>query len=79
MKAGDCVGLRAALGTPLSDAHGPEIAFHITAAETLAGHGAWYHLHTAHCAAQEIFGGWHTGLALTPIPPIRLTEGPPQL
>ncbi|GHE09205.1 hypothetical protein [Streptomyces alanosinicus] len=68
MKTGDRVWLRGNPGRHLSDARGDAIAFLVIAIETLPGHGTWYQLHTAHPAAQEIFGGWHTGLTLTRIP-----------
>lgn len=78
MKVGGYVWLRGHGNKPLRDTHGEAIAFHVTAAKALAGHGTWYQLRTAHRAAQDIFGGWHTGLALIPIPLSELAEGPRQ-
>lgn len=77
MKAGGYVWLRSG-DRPLSDTHGEAIAFRISAAETLSGHGTWYQLHSSHRAVQEIFGGWRTGLNLIPIPLLELPEGPRQ-
>ncbi|MER6424537.1 hypothetical protein [Streptomyces sp. NPDC001137] len=65
-------------GRHLSDAHGDAIVFHITSTDPLPGHGTWYQLHTSHAAAQEIYGGWHAGLALIPISLSELAEGPRQ-
>ena len=53
-------------------------AFRVTASKAFAGHGIWYQLRTAHRAAQDIFGGWHTDLALIPIALSELAEGPRQ-
>lgn len=78
MKPGGYVWLRGRGNQPLRDTNGEAITFRIAAAEALAGHGTWYQLRTAHRAAQGIFGGWHTGLALIPITLSELTEGPRQ-
>ncbi|MGW2719878.1 hypothetical protein [Streptomyces sp. NPDC001492] len=57
MKVGGYVWLRGHGSQPLRDTHGEAIAFRVTASKTLAGHGTWYQLRTAHRAAQGIFGG----------------------
>ncbi|MCX4666417.1 hypothetical protein OG453_07010 [Streptomyces sp. NBC_01381] len=78
MNPGGYVWLRGHGNQPVRDTHGEAVAFRITASKALAGHGTWYQLRTAHRAAQDIFGGWHTGLALIPIPLSELKEGPRQ-
>ncbi|MBK3575950.1 hypothetical protein ACWIID_11040 [Streptomyces phaeochromogenes] len=78
MKAGGYVWLRGHGNQPLLDTHGEAIAFRIDASKALAGHGTWYQLRTAHRAAQDIFGGWHTGLSLISISLSELSEGPRQ-
>ncbi|MGG2460512.1 hypothetical protein ACO0M4_11930 [Streptomyces sp. RGM 3693] len=73
MDPGDCVWLRGGHDQHLRDVHGDPITFRITDADHLPGRGTWYHLHTPHPVAQEIFGGWHTGLSLIPSPVIEPT------
>ncbi|MEU9334129.1 hypothetical protein AB0D49_13365 [Streptomyces sp. NPDC048290] len=78
MRPGGYVWLRGHGNQPLRDARGEAIAFRIAASKAVAGHGTWYQLCTAHRAAQDIFGGWHTGLALIPFTLSELAEGPRQ-
>ncbi|MEU1015388.1 hypothetical protein [Streptomyces sp. NPDC005898] len=78
MRAGTHVWLRSTSGQHLADRDGTPVVFVITDVQSLAQHGTWYQLHTSRPAAQEIFGGWHTGLSLTPVPKRDLREGTSQ-
>ncbi|MEU7583801.1 hypothetical protein AB0B50_40195 [Streptomyces sp. NPDC041068] len=72
------VWLRGHDSQPVRDTHGAAISFRITASQVLADHGTWHQLRTAHPTAQDIFGGWHTGLTLIPVPFPELAEGTQQ-